>query len=128
MTFFAIHNSATQRQVGILLVNDSIQNITAANVTRFLWLFLADGDVNPRDIILFLRSIEEYKDRTIQIMVGEGGEGPTGGWSTEDEVPAFWTFTGKDELGPVISSIHRSVYAVLRKYGHIDLSELARVV
>jgi hypothetical protein len=97
-------------------------NFTAANVYQYLWLFpVSSFDIDK--LLAFLWAQEQFKDRTIQFVTStECAEIKT----KVQGVPAFWTFTKKEDLGPLVGSIHRAIYTILRKYGEEGLEELSK--
>jgi hypothetical protein len=111
----------------ILLHHQAVAELTAANVLQYLWVVVQDGQVDIPSLVRFLRSNAAYSDATIQIVTDVDVNTNRESLSIEGEreVPAFWTLNHKDDLGPLVGSIYRAVYAVLRKYGDEGVAEIA---
>jgi hypothetical protein len=113
-----------QRSIAYVIKHDSINECTAANVFQYIWLLPLDGIAGVSEIVDFLRGQSNFSKRTIQVVI-PFEHSTAVQTSTEHQVPAFWTVTHKDDLGPLVGSMYRAVYAVLRKYGEDGVTEIA---
>jgi len=124
---YSVVESNTGRLVAVLIDHSSARYLTASDVFQYAWLVVIDVSSSIRELVMQLRANNEFSKKTIQVIYEDGQEVPPECNIGVEESPTFWTFTPNDELGPVVASIHRSVYAVLKKYGEEAMTEMARM-
>jgi hypothetical protein len=90
-----------------------------------LWLIPLLGSLDLESAVRYLRSQRNFSEKLISVVVSKYETIPEmncGGFVE----PAFWTFTEKEELGPLFGSLSRCAYAVLRKYGEEGAAEISK--
>jgi hypothetical protein len=120
---FGIYDQCSTDAIGHLVFHDSVPNLTAANVPRFAWLFLAKWpDVNR--VVPFLRQIAAFSNICIQA-VCEETNCKQFDFPREDAVPAFWVFTPRKLVPHLRDSFQKAFCTVLKKYSGDELAQAA---
>ncbi|MBT3980956.1 MAG: hypothetical protein HOE90_06350 [Bacteriovoracaceae bacterium] len=111
--------------IGTLIKNNSRENFTASDILNYSWLFTSKENIND-DLIHSITNIfqgcglyvctENFREIVKCEEIGIEGE------------DLFWTITELRECGPVVSSIAKAIYSVLKKYGDESLSQMSSIM
>jgi hypothetical protein len=126
---YQIVNRNNNRICGYILDHNSPERFTGGDVFQYCWVFVSDMSVSLKELSEELRFDSRFSKKVIQLVLGDGTSSPPEAiGDTDNEVPAFWTFTPNVELGPIIGSICKSVYTVLKKYGEDAMVEMVKLL
>lgn len=124
-----LHENGRDSPIAIIFDHHAIPYFTAAGVFEYCWIFLLNENVNSAKVCNYLRNHGKFRKKTLQLVLKDGTQEPPPYVDGNDRtVPAFWTFTPKEDFGPIISSMARAVYAVLQKYGEAGALEMSKVL
>ena len=124
---YVIRSSDENVPVAILLLSSAPKKFTAADIFRYIWLFKFESISKTEDIVKWILSQSEFRDFPIQLVDSESLQKSPEYNGPFKTVPAFWTFTPKDEIGTQISTMARAVYTILKKYGQSASDSLMRL-
>jgi hypothetical protein len=121
---FGIYDQCSTDVIGHLVFHDSLPNLTAANVPRFAWLFLARwGDVSR--VVPFLRQEAAFSSICIQVICEEANCRQFD-FPCENAVPAFWVFTPRELVPHLRESFQKAFCTALGKYSGDELAQAAK--
>ena len=111
----------------VILKSEATRTFTAAGMYGFTWLFATRMDVDLNRLCAEARRHPLLFRSPFQVVSHDGGENAFEYVGPDHTKPAFWTITEKEDFGPVIASMHRAVFAIIRKYGELGLAEHLKV-
>lgn len=120
--------SIDSRQVAIAVAHCSPQYFTAANILRCVWLFILNDTVDVDQVHAVARSHEFMRDLEIDIFAPNLEKPPAQLKTPCEQEEIFWYLFHKDEFGPILASINRAAWSILRKYGPEADEYLARML
>jgi hypothetical protein len=111
-------------QLALVLIADGLDELTAFNIPR--WVFVIpkeDCNIGP-DSIDALRSCEPLRDRVLRVVMHQRVN--TAGWDTADcqFVPAFIALTPRHQLQVFKRSLREAFCHLLEKYSDTELADL----
>lgn len=123
---FGIFDRGSREATGHLVFHDSLPNLTAANVFRFAWLFLARWSDVTR-VIPFLRQLTVLSNTGIQAICEEENceQFDLPG---EHAVPSFWVFTPRELVPHLRESFKNAFRTVLQKYSNAELAHATQLL
>jgi hypothetical protein len=112
----------------LVLKSESLLHFTAADMLAFTWIFSCTENESLVQLVSGLRSNSLFSDRPFEVINFNGDEKLPQFDTNDTEKPAFFSFTHKDDFGPVLASVYRAFYSLLKKYGADASAEIRRLI
>lgn len=125
---FLVSCESDEESRALVIRNITPSNFTAADMFGFTWIFSASGKCDLKKLVFALRSHELFFDKSFEVIGFDGSDNLPEFDVPDYKKPAFWTFNHKDDFGPIIASMSRSIYSILRKYPTNEIDEVIRVL
>jgi len=110
----------------LIIKNDRPDRFTAANIFGITWIFSCTDNVSLATIVKEIRLHPLFLNSPFEVVNQNGSENFPDFGLSDVEKPAFFTFTHKDDFGPILASLFRAFYSIFKKYGPEAMSELGR--
>lgn len=115
-SIFGLWNKSSSELEAITVCHKSEPFFTAANILRCVWLFTLKDGVSISSIYQSLQANPSTRELEIDVFNPDLKTfTPPDLQNKYEEV--FWYFFSKDEFGPILASIARACWSVLKKYG-----------
>lgn len=125
---FKIIDPITNKCAAAAIAHNSPHYFTAANILRCTWLFILEEEADIQQIYLTVKNNDFMKDLEVDIFLPNPSKTPPKLQTESEQEEIFWYIFQKDEFGPILASINKAAWSVLRKYGPEAAEYIARMV
>jgi hypothetical protein len=124
---FTVRFPEDSKPRALILRSEASRTFTATGMFGLVWIFALDENADLAKICKSLRYVSSFSSSSFEVVSFDGKEKFVEYGDCEHAEPAFWSITDKDDFGPIMGSICRAVYAVVKKYGNSGLVDYLRV-
>lgn len=113
---FRVVNRGTGIVAAWIVGHSTPEYFTAANIFRIAFVFLGD-DASVEQVYSAIQADDFFAELEINFISSDLKTIPSPPVTTRSKKEVFWFIFEKEEMGPVLASVSRAAWAVMRKYG-----------